>query len=108
MQEASSNNKQTIEVGGGEEAWCANRYVPDGLCPAKGKYENNRRYRACPEDGSGREWVGKVKAMKEKEVGIMVKEKKEELKRRRVLMVGGVEKIGDAVVRRTKRKGVER
>ena len=36
------------------------------------------------------------------------KKKTEELKRRRVLMVGGVEKIGDSVVRRTKRKGVER
>lgn len=36
------------------------------------------------------------------------KKKTEEIKRRRVLMVGGVEKIGDAVVRRTKRKGVER
>ena len=36
------------------------------------------------------------------------KKKTEEIKRRRVLMVGSVEKIGDAVVRRTKRKGVER
>ena len=27
---------------------------------AKRKYENNRRYRACPEDGSGREWIGRA------------------------------------------------
>ena len=33
------------------------------------------------------------------------KKKTEEIKSRRVLMVGGVEKIGDSVVRRTKRKG---
>lgn len=36
------------------------------------------------------------------------KKKTEEIKSRRVLMVGGVEKIGDSVVRRTKRKGEER